>query len=204
MGQGNCIIDFNDPGNTNYLAAAQVQQSITVTAGAPAGADIQGLPSPQDGKPDNGDALQFSFNQTMMASSFLSGFTGASTSVVVQLTRQSGNPTMLQVCQSMGCGTVVNLGTVSLGDTTSGSRYDSSSGTTITINAIMLMSTVNGESVVTVTLGTVANGSNSPSAISPTASTTLTWTPSSTAKSSGGASCTTAGVTESGSPKLNF
>jgi large repetitive protein len=32
-GSGNCVVDFNDPGNTTYAAAAQVTQSIKVYSG---------------------------------------------------------------------------------------------------------------------------------------------------------------------------
>ena len=49
IGNGTCTVDFNDPGNANFLAAAQVRQSITVgllansinvTSTAPASASV--------------------------------------------------------------------------------------------------------------------------------------------------------------------
>ena len=43
---------------------------------------------------------------------------------------------------------------MNLGDTSSSGRYVQTSGTTYYFNATMLMSTTNGQSVVTVTLGT--------------------------------------------------
>jgi hypothetical protein len=200
---GTCLIDFNDSGNANYSPAAQVQQSITVTAAAPSGADVQGVPSPQDGKPGNGDAINYIYNQVMSPSSLLSNFSGTSTPVYVQLSKSTGSSTSLKVCSTSNCSTVVNLGTVSLGDPTSGAAYISSSSTAY-FNATMLMSTVSGESVVTVTLGTLASGTIT--ALSPTlTSTTLVWTPSSSATNSpGGLACTTGVVTESTAPKANF
>lgn len=40
-GVGTCTLDFNDPGNTNYVAAVQAVQTMTVTQ-APLGASISG------------------------------------------------------------------------------------------------------------------------------------------------------------------
>lgn len=202
---GTCTIYFNDPGNTDYSAAVQVQQTISVALPAPAGADVQGVPSPQDGKPDNGDSIQYIYNQTMTPSSLLSGFTGASTSVYVQLSRSSGSSTNLVVCSTNTCSTVVNLGTVSLGDSSSTGYYVSPGGFgTVTMKATMVMSTVSGESIVTVTLGTVVSGTVN--AIFPAAKrTTIVWTPSALAtSSSGGIACATGAVTQSAAPQVNF
>lgn len=202
VGGGTCILDFNDPGNSNYAAAAQEQQSFSVSIATPAGSDVQGVPSPQDGKPDNGDEILFTYNQVMSASSLETGFTGASTSVYVQLSRSYSGATTLKVCTTGSCSTAVNLGSVNLGDGYNNHYYVGQNSTAY-LNGTMSMTTVNNESVVTLTLGTVISGSVS--ALSPTTtSTTLVWTPSSSAKNPGGTSCLTTSVTQSGAPKENF
>jgi hypothetical protein len=200
VGAGTCTLDFNDPGTMVYAAAPQVTQPFSVTVAATAGSNIDGVPSRQDGKPDNGDALEYTYNQTMSASSLMSGFTGNSTTVFAQLTRSFG-ATNLVVCTSSTCNTHVNLGTVNLGDS-SFNAFLGFSGTAL-LNATMTMSTVGGDSIVTVTLGTVVSGTIN--ALSPTTTqTTFTWTPSASAVSTGGVACSTGSVSESGAPTLNF
>jgi hypothetical protein len=204
-GNGSCTLNFNDSGNTDYVAAAQVQQTFNVAIFAPSGANIQGVASPQNGYPNNGDSMQYTYNQTMNASSLLSGFTGASTAVYVQLSRGAGSSTTYwQVCTSgTSCSTPVNLGTVNMGDG-AGGHYYLASNTTAYFNATMVMSTVSSESVVTITLGTLISGTVT--ALNPTSTTTsLIWTPSAGATSTASnTACSVANVTEVGSPKANF
>ena len=204
-GNGSCTLDFNDPGNTDYSAAAQVQQNFTVAIYAPAGSNIQGVASPQNGYPNNGDSMQYTYNQTMNAGSLLSGFTGASTAVYVQLSRGFGSSTTVwQVCTSgTSCNSPVNLGSVNMGDG-SGGHYYLANNSTAYFNATMVMSTVSGDSVVTITLGTLISGTVT--ALNPTnTTTTLTWTPSASATSTASnTACATTNVTEVGSPKANF
>jgi hypothetical protein len=207
VGGGTCTLDFNDPGNANYAPAAQAQQIFSVSAATPAGADVQGVSSGGnlDGKPDNGDEILFTFNQVMSPSSLMSGFTGTSTSVYVQLNRSYSGSTTLKVCTSTySCNySAVNLGSVNLGDGYN-NHYYVGSFSTVYLNATMSMTTVNSESVVTVTLGTVS-GSGTISALSPTTTqTTLVWTPSSSATNPSGVNCLTTSVTQSGAPKQNF
>jgi hypothetical protein len=206
---GSCVLDFNDFGNTDYVAASQIQQAITVGPGPPAGLSILGNPStPASGAPGNGDSLTYQYNQPMSQSSMYSGFTG-SASVCVDLTtsgRSSSYQTLWTVftyssntCRS----TAVNLGSVNLGDGANGNYV--SWGSTAVFLATMTMSTVNGDSQVVVTLGNESS-STTVSALSPkTSTTTLTWTPSASATSTpGGIACSTASVTEANSPKVNF
>ena len=109
LAPGNCTLDFNDQGNNTYSVAQQVTQSFTVAQAGTAGINVEGIPNPQDGKPDNGDAVQYTYNQTMTASSFLTGFSGASKVVYAELTRSSGSATVLTICSSSSCSTNVNL-----------------------------------------------------------------------------------------------
>jgi hypothetical protein len=204
-GTNACTLDFNDPGNTNYAAATQVTQTFSVSVGSPAGLSINANPSPADGETDNGDSVVYTYNQTMNASSFVSGFTGASKNVYVQLTRGSGNSTTSwQVCSTNNCSTVVNLGTLNLGDSVAANAHYLAPSSTAYLNATMTMSTVSGDSVVTVTLGTVSSGTVY--ALSPTTTTnTLVWTPSASATSTANNSaCSTTAVSEASGPKVNF
>jgi hypothetical protein len=196
---GTCIVDANQAGNGNFNAATQVQQSITVTVetGTPTGVNIRGVPNPQDAKPDSGDSIVYTFSQPMSPSSILNGFTGSSVSVYAQFTGSSTNSTQLKICQTNTCSTVVNLGTVSLGDP-SGSPY-LASGTTIYLTAQMTMATVGSQSVVTVALTDSGSFSTSTST-----TTTLIWIPSGSATNLVGTGVSSTPVTESGAPLANF
>lgn len=200
VGTGTCQVDFNDPGNSQYQAAAQKTQSFTVTVGPPAGYSILAQSASPNGLPNNGDVVSYTYNEPMKSTSILTGWSGSSTAVYVQLSRQSGSQTIWTVCTTSTCsGTAVNLGTVNLGDT--GSHYVQTSGTTYYFNATMLLNTTNGQSVVTVTLGT--NVGSAPSTVNST--TTLKWTPSASAVGSlNSQACSTSTVTEANAPINNF
>ncbi len=193
---GTCILTADAAPTTNYLDSGTT--SFTLTLLTPAGTDVQGVANPQGGTPNSGDQVTFAYNQVMSANSLLSGFTGASTVVYASFTRANGNnSTVLTICATNNCSTVVNLGTVNLGDQ-AGGRYISG-GSTVVLNATMTMTTVSGQSVVTVTL-TSSSGSISTN----NSATTLLWSPSATATNPGGTGTNTAGVTQSGAPKVNF
>ncbi len=122
---GSCVLDFNDPGNTDYVAA-EGTQSISVGAGPPSGLSILGNPStPASGAPSNGDSLTYQYSQIMSQSSMYSGFTG-SANICVDLTTSgthSSYQTVWNVVTYSGgaCkSTVVNLGSVNLGDGANG------------------------------------------------------------------------------------
>jgi hypothetical protein len=203
-GTATCTLDFNDPGNTDYVAATQVTQSFSVTVGVPAGVSILAYSSTPNGSPNNGDQVTYTYNQTMNGSSLLSGFSGSSTAVYVQLSRSNGSPTSWKVCGTSNCSTVVSLGTVGLGDGGTPGYYVATAGNTVYYNATMSMSTVSGESVVTVVLGSTVSGSAS--ALNPTTTqTTLAWTPSASATGTANeTACSTAVVTEANAPQRNF
>jgi len=211
-GTAQCVI--TNPLPATYTVTANYGNSLsytpaTATASAilPAGSDIQGVPkAPADGKPDAGDQVVYTFNQPMDPNSIANQTWDGSTMNVYGWFSRSGSTTVMTVCTSRtfcNGGNSVNLGSVSLGD--SGATHYTGSFGSVILNATMSMATIGGKSVVTVTLGTVAQGSGNPTAVSGT--TTLTWTPSANATtppSAGGTPCSTAPVTESGSPKANF
>ena len=197
--QGTYTVNVAYSGDPAYTPANG--STSVVVALAPAGLDIQGVPnSPADGRPDNLDQVVFTYNQAMSANSILNGWNGSSLNVNAQFSRQNGQSTSLQICTSAACNTVVNLGTVSLGDP-SGNRY--LNGGPVNVNATMVMSTNGaGQSVVTVTLTQTTGGL---SALTPaTTPTTLVWTPSAAATNTTNVASSTTAVTESGSPKRNF
>jgi hypothetical protein len=203
---GTCVIDFNDPGNADYLAASQQQQTITITAGPPAGQSILANPtSPANGYPSNGDSLTYQYNETMNQSSMFAGFTSpASVCVDLKASSSTGSyQTILTVYKNSGTcstSTIVNLGTVNLGDGANGHYI--TQGATAVFTGTMTMSTVSGDSQVIVTLG---NESGSTPVTAVTSSTTLTWTPSASATSTANSTaCSTASVTEANAPKGNF
>jgi hypothetical protein len=203
-GTATCTLAFNDPGNTDYVAATQVTQSFSVTVGVPAGVSVLAYSSTPNGNPNNGDQVTYTYNQTMNGSSLLSGFSGSSTAVYVQLSRSNGSSTVWKVCATTNCSTAVNLGSVNLGDGGSPGYYVQTAGNTVVYNATMSMSTVSGESVVTVVLGSTVSGTVS--VLSPsTTQTTLVWTPSASATGSAtGTNCSTTSVTEANAPQRNF
>jgi len=197
--KGTYTVSVAYSGNAAYTPANG--STSVVVALAPAGFDIQGVPNaPADGRPDNLDQIVYTYNQAMSANSILTGWTGSSRNVTAQFSRQGGQSTSLQICTSASCNTVVNLGTVSLGDP-SGNRY--MNGGPVNVSATMVMTTNGaGQSVVTVTLTQTAAGL---SALAPaTTPTTLVWSPSAAATNTTNVACSATAVTESGSPKRNF
>ena len=167
--------------------------TVTMTGpfATPAGYAIQGVPqTPTDSKPDTGDQILYTYNQAMSSTSILAGWNGASTPVTASFSRVGGSTTL-----TITSGAATGLGTVTLGD--AASRY--LAGGTATETATMVMATVNGRSVVTVTFtstsGALAAGPNN---------TTLTWTPSATAKNPAGIASGIGPITESAAPKQNF
>ncbi len=186
--------------NISYNQVVSAPASATM----PAGSNIQSSPnSPGDGKPDSGDKVLYTYNQAMDLTSFANQWSGTgSLNVFAWFTRQ-GPVTSLTVCTSrFNCANnnLVSLGAVMLGDT-GAAHYTAASGTDI-LNATLTLSNGSGQTVATLTLGSVAPGSGSPTAVAGT--TPLTWTPSSAATSIGGTPSSTSAVPEAPPPVVNF
>ncbi|MDQ6650256.1 MAG: Ig-like domain repeat protein, partial [Actinomycetota bacterium] len=158
------VTDF--AGNTSTVVSM-----FTYDTTAPTAADVQSgnKPGGVAGTPETGDTLTFSFSEPMRPASILSGWTGASTPVVVKL--QDGNACQGQ-CNGNSLAYIYNsadtavlpLGTIDLG----GTGYVS--GTLNFTGSSMVMS----GSTVTVTLGTpsgstLAGGMAAPMMWSPVA-----------------------------------
>ncbi len=108
-----------------------------------------------------------------------------------------GGQTNLTICTNQFCTATANLGTVGLGGT-----YVSGFGTAILNATAYIATNANGQSYVTVTLGTARSGSLSTVA----GMTTLTWNPSNQATNTANppVACATTQVKESPNPAANF
>ncbi len=176
-----------DPTGNGLSATAPVTgQAFTYDTTGPTAVSIASAPNPQDGKPDSGDQIVYTYSEQMTATSILAGWSGSSTAVTVHFDTGCGSNNCLTV-------TGVNLGSLDLG--TSG--YVSNHGSRFDVSGTMVMTT-NGsnQSVVTVTL----TGSNSNQV---TTNTTWVWTPSSSASDLAGNAASATPVTESAA-KENF
>ena len=166
----------------NVLSNTLTGQVYTVDHTAPSASVVSATPSPQNGKPDSGDQIVLTYSEVMDPASIKSGWDGTSTAVTVSFSRTTGTTSAVV--------TGVNLGTLDLGDSGS-THYLPNNQSNKTETATMVMATVAGKSVVTLTL-TSTNATFT--ALSPTTTTLkLTWTPSSSATDlAGNAETTTA------------
>jgi hypothetical protein len=140
------------------------------------------------GKPEAGDTITWTFNESMDPTTISSGWDGTTTVLVTVAfaNNQAG-------CSSNDAVTVtsVNLGTLCLG----GNGFVTAARTFS--NSSMTMSA--GGTVVTIALGTASGAT-----MTQAGTTTMTWTPSATALDFAGNACSTAVVTESGGADVEF
>ncbi len=185
-------------GDTAYTGVTG-STSVTVTL-LPAGFDITGVPGgAPNGKPSSGDQIVYTYNQMMSANSIMAGLStnAASPSPVYAEFSPNGIQTTLTICTNQFCTATANLGTVGLGGT-----YTSGFGTAILNATAYIATNANGQSYVTVTLGSARSGSLA----TVTGTTTLTWNPSNQATNNATppVACATTQVKESPSPAANF
>ncbi|HEX5592111.1 MAG TPA: hypothetical protein VFX35_02045 [Solirubrobacterales bacterium] len=168
--------------------------SVVVDNTVPAGTDVQ-TPNvgTTNGLAQAGDTISFSFSKAIDPNSILSGWSGASTNVVLRLNNGSGSANDTVTVFNATNATQLPLGSVNLGraDYTSASITFGATGTAST----MAMS----GNVVTVTLGT-----QSAAATTAAATGTMTWTPSASATDPAGNGTSTTAVTESGAADKDF
>ncbi|MBI3649321.1 MAG: hypothetical protein HY240_11335 [Actinobacteria bacterium] len=164
--------------------------TVTVDNTAPTGVDIQTADAGATvGKAETGDTITWTFSEQIDPVSILAGWTGAATTVTVRITNSGCAPNdSLTVLDSAGT-TTLPLGTPCLG----GVNY-------VTATRTFTSSTmVQTGSSITVTLGTPSGAVGTQAT-----STTMTWTPSSSALDPAGNACSTAAVTESGASDVEF
>jgi hypothetical protein len=134
------------------------------------------------GRIDSGDVVTYTFSEPMLASSILTGWSGASTAVTVELGNSGSNDTVS-----------VSTGGVNLGVVDTGGNYVRN---TRTVNATMALS---GSTVTLAFTSTAPRGQ-----LFTVASSTMAWAPSSGATDPAGNAAVTTPRTQSGAPGLNF
>ena len=168
--------------------------SVTVDNTAPAASDVQtaNVSGGTIGKPELGDSITFTYSESIDPESILSGWTGASTTVVVRI--DNNTPTNDRVSVYNAANTSqLPLGTVNLGrtDYVSANRTFGASGTVST----MVMS----GSTITVTLGTASGGTATGAGNG-----SMIWTPSSSVYDRAGNTASATASTESGTADKDF
>jgi prepilin-type N-terminal cleavage/methylation domain-containing protein len=155
--------------NAGLLAASgSVADSATFSPLQPTAVSIASGTSSPNGTPSSGDQATYTYSEQMDPNSILSGWSGASTAVTACFARGTTGSTVLSIDVTGGCTTGTTLGTVNLGDA---SPYYVNASSAVALTATMAMTTVSGDSVVTVTF-TSSGAFNSV-----TANTRWTWTP---------------------------
>ncbi len=166
---------------------------VTVDNTAPAGSNIQTANGGSiPGRPEQGDTVTFTYTEQIDPDSILSGWTGASTNVVVRINDGSGPANdSLQVWNASN-GSQLPLGQVDLGrkDYVGTNRTFGASGTASAM--------VQSGATITITLGT-ASGAGTTGANG-----TMSWTPSNSAYDRARNACSTAVATESGAADPEF
>lgn len=154
------------------------------------------------GRMDAGDTLTLTFSRQVRPATVTSGWTGAAQAVSVRV--RDGNTLGLgnrgDTLDVQLVGSVVNLGSVNLQD-----DYVKT-GKTVVLNATMTAGTVTTDGVVrstiTLLLGTVGSGANDVRSALTAAH--MAWTPSAAVLDANGNACSTAPVTETGTPDKEF
>ena len=156
-------------------------KSVTIDKTGPTAVDIQATNGGSSGGTiDAGDIVVYTFSEPIDPNTVLAAWTGTSHSVTVSLNDVTSNDTLTV--------TGVNLGTVALG----GNYMESTR--TVTANMVMSGSTI----TVTLTSGPPPGQENF------VASSSLVWSPSTSARDAFGNATAATPATESGSPKRNF
>jgi len=178
---------------TDVAGNSRTESAFTVTVDntVPTGTDVQTTNGGSiAGRADAGDKITYTFSEAPDPNSILSGWSGASTSVVVRL-NQATNDTVTIYNSSNA--TLLPLGTINLArsDYTTANLTFGASGTASTM--------VLSGSTVTITLGT-----QSAAATTAAATGTMVWTPAAGATDWAGNATSTATATESGTADKDF
>ncbi len=172
-------------------SATQSGFTVTVDNTAPSASDVQTANGGSIvGRAQQGDSITFTYSETIDPNSILSGWSGASASVVVRLNNGSNDTVTIYDAANSS---QLPLGTVDLGrtDYTTSNRTFGASGTPST----MVMS----GSTITVTLGTQSGAATTAASTG-----TMSWTPSATAADRAGNACSTTVRNETGSADKEF
>jgi hypothetical protein len=167
------------------LAGNQASFSSTQVAdkAGPVAVDVQAVNGTGTaGRIDSGDVVTYSFSEAMSASSIKSGWSGGALAVTVLLGSNGTNDTV--AVSTAG----VNLGTIGTGANYVGGNR--------TVNATIALSGA--------TLALTFTSTAPPGQLNTVASSTMVWTPSTSAADPAGNAMAATAATESGAPKRNF
>ena len=167
--------------------AAGNQSSFAATAVAdkasPIAVDVQAVDGPGiAGRIDSGDVITYTFSEPMSADSIKSGWSGAATTVGVDLGSTTSNDTVAVSTSGW------NLGTIATG------------GNFVKNNRTVAASIALSGSTVTLTFTSTASVGQ----LNVVASSTMVWTPSSSAADPAANAMLTTARTQTGAPKQNF
>lgn len=173
-------------------AGTQTGFSVTVDNTPPSASDVQTANGGSIvGRPEQADTVTFTYSEPIDPESILSGWTGASTSVVVRINNVGGGD-ILQVWNAANSAQLP-LGQINLGrtDYVTANRTYGASGTASAM--------VQSGATIAITLGT-ASGAGTTAA----GNGTMTWTPSTSAYDRAGNACSAANASESGAADKEF
>ena len=172
--------------------SASSTATATVDNTAPTATDIQtgNAPGGTNGHPEQGDQVVYTFSEPIDPGSILSGWSGASTSVVLRFT--NGSPS-----DSFTIWNAANTAQLALGSVDAGKKYvtqNTTYGATGTASTMVMSG-----STITVTLGTQsANASTANGTV------TMKWTPSTSAADRAGNALASTAASETGIADLDF
>ncbi len=176
--------------DNNGNAGTQSGYTVTVDNTAPTASDIQCVNGGATvGRIELGDVCTFTFSEVIDPESILAGWTGGSTSVVVQFT-DSGKNDRYEIWNA------ANTALLPLGSVNTAGDYVGGAGATATASTMVLNT---GANTITITLGTVAgslktdNNNNNE-----------VWTPSASAFDRAGNAMSTTNRTETGTSDKDF
>ena len=180
--------------DTGGRSATQTGFTVTVDNTAPSASDIQTANGGSiAGRPQQSDTVTYTFSEPIEPDTILSGWTGASTNVVVRV-----NNGFLIADDTMTIFNAANTSQLPLGSVDLG-RGDYV-GTDRTFGATGATSTmVMSGSTITITLGTQSGAGTTAGGNG-----TMSWTPSATATDAAGNACTTSARSETGGADKEF
>ncbi|MGN6780689.1 MAG: Ig-like domain-containing protein [Marmoricola sp.] len=170
--------------------------TVTVDNSVLQAQDVQAINGGVRGKADSGDQLVLTYSGPVDPTTVLAGWSGAATPITATLNDAAvgGAPGAGDWMSFSTTKAAVNLGTVTFGQ----NYVKAKKSTTLNASMTAVTQTANGQqfTVVTVTLGTVAQGA--PNLRQASGPGTMSWAPSTAARSTTGVSCSNTTATETG------
>lgn len=190
--KANGTYSYSITATDNAANSANASYSVVIDSTAPTGSDIQTTNGGATvGRPELGDSIIFTYSEQIDPQTILSGWTGASTSVVVRFTNNG-------TTDSFAIWNAANNAQLPLGSVNTTGDYVSAN---LTFGATGTPSTmIQSGSTVTITLGTAS----STSVKTNLTANIMSWTPSATATDAAGNACSTTAKSETGTNDVDF